>query len=250
MTGCMNPKAANYNPAATIADDTCLFVRKIEGTCHLFRKAQDTVQQSFTASYSLAVGDWTFFHDYIADDYITTRNKLLSVKNNSIFEHNIGPHGMYYDTTPKSFFVDVVVTEQKETILSALQWITEVLDATGKDREHVTFTHVTVWNNNQCTGRIAAATAFKNLQYDHMRKTRGAWSFNSLRDIVKDNDTAFLFDLFGDYAVDSTKVDVNLPWYRKALLRDDHFVVRLEFDNVQDYNILLHQVGALMDKPL
>jgi hypothetical protein len=246
----MNPKAANYSASVTEADGSCLFVKKVEGVCHLFRQAQDIVHQDFTASYSIVVGDWAFFHDYIADDYITMRNRLFSVKNNSVFEHNKGPYGMYYTQTPKSFFIDLVVTEQRETLLSALQWLSEVLDSTGKEREHMTFTHITVWNNTQCTGRIPATSAFKNLQYDHMRKSRGVWNFNSLRDIVKDNDTAFLLDLFRDFAVDNAKVDVNLPWYRKGLLRDDHFIVRLEFDNTQNYNIILHQLGALMDKPL
>lgn len=250
MTGCTNPKAANYSGTATEDSGSCLYVEKVEGVCHLFREAQDTYREDFTASYSLIVGDWVFFHDYIPDDYITTRNRLYSVKNNRFYEHNAGPHGVYYDPEPKPFFVDLVVTENKETLLSALQWVTEVIDNTGKDRETMTFTHITVWNNYQCTGRIPASSAFRNLGYAHMRKSRGVWNFNSLRDIVKDNETSFLLDLFRDFAVDSTKVDVNLPWYRKALLRDDHFVVRLEFDNTQDMSILLHQVGALMDKPM
>jgi len=252
MTGCTNPKAANYSKTATQDDGSCLYLyhTKEDGVCHLFKEATDVTRQDFTASYSMMLGEWTFFHDYIADDFITARNGLYGVKHNSIFQHNVGPYGKYYDDTVHPFFVDVVVTEGSESLLSALQWVSEVIDSTGKDREDVTFSHITVWNNYQCTGRIPAASAFKDLQYAHMRRSHGVWNFNELRDVVKNNDSQFLLDLFRDYAVDPNAINVNLPWYRKAILRDDHFVVRLEFDNTQNYNILLHQLGALMDKPL
>jgi len=241
----MNPAAANYNPSATMPDGSCLFLKSIGGICYLF-KEPIVERKDFTVSYSLIVDDWVFFHSYKPDAYLQTRNKLYCVKDNKIYRFNDGPHGVYFDT-PESFFIDLVVSDKKESVLSALQWVTEVLDPDGKDREHLTFTHITIWNNYQCTGRLEVKTALREYEAS-ARKSKGAWSFNDFRDLVKDNDQPFLGNLFQDFAVDTSKLDVNLPWYEKELLVDDHFIVRLEFDNQQDLQILLHQHGALMDK--
>jgi hypothetical protein len=251
LPGCNNPSAANYNPLATQADNTCLYVKHVNGVCYLFKDIQDGVKENITASYSQIVGDWVFFHGYHPDHYIFTRNQLFTIKDNVFYKHNAGPRGVYYNPTEvQPFFVDLVVTEQKEGILSALQWLSEVLDPSGKDKEHLTFTHITIWNNYQCTGKITLDNAFSNLQYDTHRKTKGAWNYNDIRDIVVDNESPFLKTIFEDYAVDLTKINVNLPWYRKQLLQDDHFIVRLEYDNTADQDILLHQLGASLDKTL
>lgn len=250
MIGCNNPSAGNYNPLANQADTSCLYLRSVEGVCYLFRDIQDGVREDFTASYSQLLGDWVFFHGYHPDHYIITRDQLFTMKDNEFYKHNAGPYGQFYGASPESFFVDLVITDQKESILSSLQWISEVLDASGKDKEHSTFTHVTVWNNYQCTGRITLDNLFLNLQSITSRKSKGAWNFNDLRDIVIDNEQSFLKGIFEDYAVDITKINVNLPWYSKQLLQDDHFVVRLEYDNTENLNILLHRTGALLDKTL
>jgi hypothetical protein len=248
MIGCNNPAAANYNSAADGSDNSCLYLKHIDGVCYLFRDIQDGEREDFTCSYSQLVGDWVFFHGYIPDHYIITRDQLFTIKDNQIYKHNAGPHGQYYgDAQP--FFVDIIVTDQKEAILSSLQWVTEVLDSNGKDKEHKTFTHVTVWNNFQCTGRIPLA-AYSGMKSETSRKTKGVWNFNDLRNALIDNEDSFLQTIFEDYAVDTTKINVNLPWYSKQLMQDDHFVVRLEYDNTEDLNILLHHTGALLDKTL
>jgi hypothetical protein len=218
--------------------------------CYLFREAQDNERQDFTVSYSLLAGEWAFFHGYIPDHYIIARDQLYSLKDNEIYKHNTGPFGQYYESTPESFFIDLVVTNQKEEILAALQWISEVLDAQGKDKEHITFTHVTVWNNYQCSGRVPLDNAFLDLSYKTHRKSKGVWNFNDFRNAVINNEGAFLKDIFNDFAVDESKLNMNLPWYEKQLMTDDHFIVRLEYDNTQDYNIILHRHGAIMDKSM
>lgn len=250
LPGCNNPSAANYNPLATEADNTCLYVKHVEGVCYLFKDIQDGVKEYITASYAHLVGDWVFFHGYHPDHYILTRDQLFTIKDNVFYKHNAGPRGKYYTDEVQPFMVDIVVTEQREAILSSLQWLSEVLDSSGKDKEQQTFTHITIWNNYQCTGKILLDTAFHNLQSQTSRKTKGAWNYNDIRDIVVNNDSPFLKTIFEDYAVDLTKINVALPWYRKQLLQDDHFIVRLEYDNTADQDILLHQLGALLDKTM
>jgi hypothetical protein len=247
MIGCNNPSAANYQSGATTGDDSCLYLRKVEGVCYLFRDIQDGVREDFTVSYSAALSDWVFFHTYKPDFYLESRNQLYTIKDNAIYKHNSGPFGKFYEEVPSSFFIDVVLTEGKETLLAAVQWVTEVLTASGKDQEHFTFTHVTAWNNYQCTGRLTTESAFKDLSYESMRKSKGAWSFNLLRDALKNNDDEFLDTLFNNFAVKTSQLAVNLPWYKRQLLQDDHFVVRLEFDNILDLQINLMDVGASMD---
>jgi hypothetical protein len=250
MIGCSNPSAANYTPGATQDNLSCLYLKKVEGICYLFRDIQDGIDESFTASYSHLVEDWVFFHGYIPDGYIQTRDKLFTLKDNELYQHNSGPYGKFYGATPESFFVDIVVSEQKESILSALQWVTEVLDPQEKDKEHKTFTHITVWNNYQCTGRIALSDVFLDLQNVSNRKSKGAWNFNDIRSVVVNNEESFLKTIFEDFTVDPTKINVNLPWYEKQLMMDDHFIVRFEYDNQEDLNIILHQSGALLDKTM
>jgi hypothetical protein len=250
MIGCNNPAAANYLAGATEGDLSCLYTKNVNGTCYLFREAQDSVREDFTASYSLLAGDWVFFHGYTPDHYIVARDQLYTLKDNELYKHNAGAYGMYYKNTPEPFFIDIVVTNRKEEILAALQWVTEVLDANNKDKEHLTFTHVTVWNNYQCSGRVLLDNVFKDLSYATHRKSKGVWNFNDFRNVVTNNEESFLKDIFNDYSVDTTKISTTLPWYEKQLLMDDHFVIRLEYDNTQNYNIILHQHGAIMDKSM
>ena len=245
MTGPTNPSAVNYDPAATEDDGSGLYLRKVNGACMLFSEVPDILPRHFTVSYSPIAENWVFFHGYYPNQYVQTRNQLYTVYGNRMYKHNAGPPGMYYGPDPLPFFVDLVVVARNESILSAIQWVTEVL-AGGKDQEHDTFTHITVWNNNQCTGRIQLSTVMEDLQVQ-TRKSKGYWNFNSLRDIVADHGVQFLEDLLQDFAVKEDALDVTLPWYEKELLVDSHFIIRLEYDNTSAKKIVFHSYGATLD---
>lgn len=242
MNGCTNPQAANYNPSATVEDYSCIYLEKYNGVCYAFQDVQpdEAVDRSFTASFSLMSKDWVFFHDYMPDFYISGRDKLYNLKEGKPYIHHGGAPGVYHDSTPRSFFVDAVFVADSEMILNSIKWITEVINQ-DKEAEFSTLTHITVWNNQQCTGRIALSDVFENLSYE-VRKTQAIWSFDTFRDMVAVYGTKFLEDLFNNFAVDPTALNMEKPWYEQDLLHDNWFIVRFEFDNSTGNQIVLHGV--------
>lgn len=248
MVGCTNPNAVNYNPAATSEDYSCLYLFKHNGTCHLFKDFLPlaTDDKSFTLSYSLLSNAWVFFHDYIPDFYIHVRDSLYALKDNTILKFNEGNPGLFFDRlNPKPFFIDIIFAADGDMLLESVQWVSEYL----ADTEHAfnTLTHIAIWNSTQHTGRIALDQIFKNLQYDKMRRTKGAWNFDKIRDIIKTEDMQFLGNVFSDYALDITQT-ADLPWYRAKLLQDKWFCVRFEFDNRSAAQLVLHDTTATAQK--
>lgn len=242
---CTNPKAVNYDPLAVTDDGSCVYLHKVAGVCYAFQDLNSTEIQdnSFTLSWSLEGKNWVFFHDYVPDFYFSTREKLYSLKNGSIYEHHAGPVGKYYDPLPKPFFIDVVFSGNGEQTLDTVEWLSEVLDGGVVKREE-TLTHITIWNSRQCTGRIPVSTAFKDLQFKSARETVGKWSFDDFRDKVKLEGTAFLQDLFHNFAVVGSALSDSIPWFEQQLMEDTYFIVRFEYDNSSGKKIFLHETAA------
>jgi hypothetical protein len=203
---------------------------------------------SFTLSYSIETASWVFFHDYIPDMYFHTREQLWTLKNQVFYKHNSNLPGLFYDQTPKPFFIDIIFQSDSDLLLESVNWITEIiqgnLDNSDVEVEWKTITHLSIWNSQQHTGKIALKDVFENLQYENSRKTQGTWSFNDLRNILKDRGTQFLMDIFHDYTLIQNEIDTNKAWYDKELLEDKYFTVRFEFDNLSGKQIILHSVNA------
>lgn len=245
--GCMNPSAVNYDPLATEEDYSCIYLKKHDGVCNKFEDVNpmDIVDRSFTLSWSITGQGWVFFHDYVPDLYFHTRDKLFLLKDNYFYEANEGSPGSFFDEDDvKPYFIDVVFSSDKDLVLETVNWVTEFLES-QTEQVFRTLTHITIWNGNQHTGRIALAALDSGLHYSDKRRTQGEWSFDKFRDILKDNGGAqFLDDLFHDYALDQTQANANQPWYAKGLLQDKWFCVRFEFDNTSQQTIVLHEVNV------
>jgi hypothetical protein len=250
ILGCTNAKAVNYNSAADTDDGSCIYLRKVDGTCYAFKDVDNTeiVDESFTLSYGLDGQDWVFFHSYKPDFYFSSREQLYNLKDKKVYIHNRDLPGLFYkrisgNRVPDSFFVDAVFSDKEEMILNSINWLSEVINQ-QQELEFSTLTHITIWNNQQCTGKIALTQVFQDLKYD-VRKTQALWSFDSFRDLVKVYGTKFLLDIFHNFAVDNSTIDTSKPWFDQDLLHDNFFVIRLEFDNTSGKQMILH--GADVD---
>lgn len=195
----------------------------------------------FTVSFDLIKEEWAAFHDYFPDLLVNTRKKIYAFKDNTLHEHNKGPVGSFYGNTFPSF-VDLVINDAptKEKVLAAIAWFTEVT-VDGVNYPNDTLSHITVWNDHFCTGKIAVTPQTNLAEYDNKntKKARGGWSFNSLKDAVVDPSQPFVYGVFNDYRPISTNIDQSGAWFDHAELRGTYFIVRLEYSNIEDKSVSL-----------
>lgn len=242
MQGCTNPSAANYNPAADQENYSCLYTVRRDNVCHLFSDVvlEQTVDRSFTISYSVAGDGWVFYHDYLPDFYINSRESLFSLNKNIHFKHHEGPAGVFYDNTPKPFFIDMIFATDSDILLENVTWVTEFLNKQETDSTFGTLTHISIWNSTQHSGRIPLEQVFTNLHFDNIRRTKGSWNLNDFRNILLNNPGDFLKSIFENYSLDTAKVDQNKSWYNKMPLQDKWFCIRFEYDNSVDAQVIIH----------
>ena len=211
---------------------------------------QTQIDNSFTLSYNTQANIWAFYHDYVADFYFHTRQDLWSIKNSKFYKHNANKPGVYYnqEIPPKAFFIDALFKSDSDLILETVNWVTEIIDGnidnSDDEQEWKTLTHISIWNSQQHTGRIALKEIFEMLQYETDRRTQGTWTFNDFRNILITRGVKFLEDILKDYALIPSTADINKPWYDKEIIEDKYFVVRFEFDNTSGKQIILHDVSV------
>lgn len=246
VTGCTNPNATNYNAAADTENYSCQYLFKHDGQCHLFTDVQPDaiIDKSFTFSYSLRDESWVFFHDYIPDMYVHTREQLYTAFNNSLHKHNAGAPGVYYDGVAKPFFIDIIFSGAGDMLLESVLWVTEFLNTNDTDSYFATLSHIAIWNSYQHTGRIPLTQLWNSLGYDNTRRTKGQWSFNEFRDVLKENPGDFIQNIFKNYLLDATKVEPNSTWYSNAPMQDKWFCIRFEFDNSVNGKLIIHDTAA------
>lgn len=242
--GCKNPNAANYSGSADSDNFSCVYMLKNQGNCHWFRDIvpQTDNDRSFTLSYSVPGKSWVFFHDYTPDMYFHTRDQLWTAKTNSIYKHNDGVPGLYYqgNASPKKpFFIDVIFRADFDLLLETVNWVSEYLQ-TETDQPFNTLTHVTVWNSHQHSGRVPMDKIAPGLDGWETRKTKGQWVFNDFRNILIAKGSSFLQDIFHNYLLKGAAADVNQAWYDKEILTDNWFCVRFEFDNSANAKLIIH----------
>lgn len=257
LIGCTNPAAENYDPEAVQDDGSCVYLVSMNGQCLEFGDVDlvtSIEDRSYTLSYDFVDKKWSFYHDYFPDYYIHTRKSLYSTHNSVIHEHNRGPRGLYYDrSNAKPFILDVVFSNKETTILNSVNWISEVRAGGNKEADEnsialyeETISAITIWNNYQCTGRIVLDENNPPLLIANNRNSEQTWSFNDFRNVAIEN-TQFLEDIFKNYAVKLTAIDLDLPWYKKRLMDGKYFIVRFEFINSGDRQITLHDVDIDAD---
>lgn len=243
---CTDQTARNFN-----LDDSlpCIYtVRKPSG-CYVFRQVTTEatiLDESFTLSMDKDIRNWVFFHSYVPDLYVHDRDKLYSVKNNKLYEHNSGVPGQYHSANKDPFIIDLVFNGP-DSILETVSWISSTLDSQKRYLEFATFTHIMVWNSVQCTGLIPLVDVVNSPESNNHRKTMSTFTFNELRDALVGRNGEFLTNVFDHYQANFTPEDV--PWYDKAIMKDNYFIIRLMHDNGKDTGrtgekITLHDISV------
>ena len=246
--GCRNPNAVNYNSSATSENYSCIYLKSHSGVCYEFDDVQPNAvtDQSFTLSYSLAGQSWVFFHDYFPDMYVHNRKSLYSIKGNTVYKHHEGAPGNYYETTPYSFFIDVIFRDGEGTtlLLETINWITDYSTDNGKDAQFSTLSHISAWTGQQHTGRIALSQIFNELEYTNIRRTKSQWSMKEFRDVLSDNPGGqFISTLFNNFAIITGQIEQYPVWYEQGPIQDKWICVRFEFDNGDNAKVILQDTN-------
>lgn len=208
--------------------------------------------QSWTISYNPVKKAWISYHDYIPDVmFRDNKGNLYSYKDNVLYLHNGDPtttqKGQFYDEIESSF-IDVVYNPEtdKQKVFTQINWTTEsypVTKTTGQQDNTLdfnnTFTHVTLRNPDQCTGRITLSriTGIDDLYSVNLRNGDRNWEFNGFRDVMVS--PGFLKGFYDDFTIDTTKLDTNAEWFEQRKFIDKYLICRLEYDNVINKRLIL-----------
>lgn len=195
-------------------------------------------EESLTFSMDISLNNWSYSHDYFPNKYINTRNKLLNIKDNKLFRFNEGNFGVYHGPEVHPYYVDVVFIGAESFRLDNINWRT-IVEAKRIATEYQdelfdkTFTSVTIWNANQCTGKIPLIANNGKPLANNSRSPEYRWNFNKFVNILK-TPGIFLKSIYEDFEVDESKITPNIPWYQKDKILGDYVVVRFEFDNLEN----------------
>lgn len=204
---CLIPQAKNFNAAAP-----CIVLVSHEDVCYEFEELPMD-DKKLTLSYSMAMDNWTSFHDYWPQRYLRDRNDSYCIDKYELHKMNTGLVGEF-NAARKPFMIDIVFNWAEETFLDSVIWNSVIAGLPLN-----TFTHITVSTETETTGRRVL---------DNPRKIQGMFSFNEIRSMVKV--LPFKDDVYNDYNILTASVAEYLPWYEKKRIIDNHAVVRLEYD--------------------
>ena len=203
---------------------------------------------SKTISYSPVLnqnrGGWVAWHDYHPNHFFIDRNNNYVLRNNldGSTVYNLldtTKKGVYYDTTVYPSYFDLIFNQEAQIskVFNVIFWDTDVYalsDIYKKVNETLTFTHIMIYNNNQCSGLIRLDKS-KGL----LRNTKEKWAFNEFRDMVINSVNAFLDE---NKQLINTNIATKKAWFNENLFLSKFIVVRIYNDNVLPYEINVNSV--------
>lgn len=211
-----------------------------------------------TLSYSILDNGWASFHTYHPEFLFNDRNKIYAFYNRSLYSLN--------NQLNKCIFFNLVFLTPQDSIVTPvfnmykdidkeffdLHWQVDLrplyeLLPLAPVLENVTFTKINAFNSKQSTGDLTLVpiTGIGNLLSGNVRKSKGIWRTNELRDIVLNSSAAFIDSYMTAIA---TNLDNNKPYYTKKRLIDRFLAVKFVYDNLhksgQQYELIITELDT------
>lgn len=216
---------------------------------------------NYTLSYlkdlNQGQGGWVSFHDYDSDCLFSSRKNTFSFKEGKLYRHNSPEiRGVYYDEKFSSF-IDITMNSQsvissnngkrvfndKSIYLNSVEWNTDFSDTNEVYDADRTISHLTVRNQYQHSSRLELNYNTLSITSDtNSRNAEFRWHCNTFRDLVANKRLPFIQDIFNNFDEISGNIDINQPWFDQEQFNNRWFVIRLEYDNLDDYKMVLHSV--------
>lgn len=194
-------------------------------------------ERSYTISYSFLSNSWVSFHDYIPSVVFTHDNDVISIDNNqypsvSLFKHNKGKHGTYYDGLPASSEVVAIIRPDSDG-LSELVFDNMVFEVDFENNGVVLtnefFNRFSFWNKIQYSGiHQTVMTSNNRFDINVIYKSKAYRVRGLLSSTIDDSKDIF----------DPTNIDLSMQ--NKSRLKGKYVMVKLEYDNEFDYHFALN----------
>lgn len=199
-------------------------------------------ENPWTISFSPLKKTWVSYHDYTPDYMFTlVNNKLYSLKDQELYQHNVGDYGVFYDGEIFPMIIDIVQNPEpgEDKVFVSANWLTESYNAAGVVQYNDTFNYITLRSLEHCTAktlldRIGTASS---LYSSNIRNNNRTWSFNGIRDISLS--AGFLLGFYDNFELDLTKLNTNTAWYDQRKFVDKFVICRLEYNNDLNNRLLL-----------
>lgn len=214
----------------------------------------DSNGYQFTISYNIKLnqgnGGWVSFHDYSPNYISYNRNGLFAVQNiqHKVYKHNSNVLKASYYLGPliKESYIEVVFNDSLETskIFNNFNWITTA-EKNGVSYKQETITHILIYNNTQCSGKILLNKG-TNLWYSSdVRNVEDTWNFSDFTDMTKDTTLSFMDD---KGTLITSNISTTKNWFDMSKIISKFAICRLYIDNNSQHNVHIHLVGSNIEK--
>lgn len=117
----------------------------------------DLVGRSFTIGYNDTKDRFTGFKGFKPTMYINDDKYALTANpsnENSLYLHDIGERGKFYDEDPQESYIIITVNPASEVskVFDNTEWLSEVYDINNVEQTAETFDNITSYNSYQTTG--------------------------------------------------------------------------------------------------
>lgn len=206
------------------------------------------VPNSFTVGYNDFIDAYTSFYSFTPSVYINDQVSIFSPDDSlgNVYRHDVGPHATYYGTTYPSKLTLIQNQSPTETkVFDNYEIVSESIDSSGTHITTDIFNRIRLYNDYQNTD-------FQTLPIDTLtnkpiakRKER-TWNISNLRNrVLYNNPDPNIFDPNELSTYDPINPGDKVFGER---MRDKYLIVDLEYDNLDNYNFIVHTFKTVFRK--